>query len=61
MGVRSLEIDTWDGSNNEPLVYHGKTLTSKILFKDVLQTIRDYAFINTSYPLIISLENHCSK
>ncbi|NWU89911.1 PLCZ1 phosphodiesterase, partial [Upupa epops] len=59
-GCRCLEIDCWDGSNNEPVVYHGHTLTSKILFHSVIQVIDKYAFVASDYPLVLSLENHCS-
>ncbi|KAJ6659965.1 hypothetical protein lerEdw1_018162 [Lerista edwardsae] len=58
-GCRCLEIDCWDGPNNEPVVYHGHTLTSKIGFKTVIQVINKYAFLVSDYPLILSLENHC--
>ena len=30
-------VDCWDGEDGEPLIYHGYTLTTKILFKDVIQ------------------------
>ncbi|XP_030643493.1 1-phosphatidylinositol 4,5-bisphosphate phosphodiesterase delta-4 [Chanos chanos] len=59
-GCRCVEVDCWDGSNGEPVVYHGYTLTSKILFKDVISTIASYAFRVSSYPVILSIENHCS-
>lgn len=39
-----MEVDCWDGSDGEPIVYHGHTLTSKILFKDVIATVKEYAF-----------------
>ena len=40
-----LTVDCWDGDNEEPIIYHGHTRTSKILFKDVIQAIKDYAFV----------------
>uniref|UniRef100_A0A672MZJ3 Phosphoinositide phospholipase C n=1 Tax=Sinocyclocheilus grahami TaxID=75366 RepID=A0A672MZJ3_SINGR len=59
-GCRCVEVDCWNGSNGEPVVYHGHTLTSKILLKDVIATIANYAFKASEYPLIVSIENHCS-
>ncbi|KAM4901320.1 1-phosphatidylinositol 4,5-bisphosphate phosphodiesterase zeta-1 [Sylvia borin] len=59
-GCRCLEIDCWDGHNNEPVVYHGHTLTSKIPFRSVICVIDKYAFMSSAYPLVLSLENHCS-
>lgn len=90
-----MELDCWDGSDNEPVIYHGYTLTSKILFKDVIKAISEHAFKvclasvgiqhvftqhpatrifiyvfvlgglpafpqTSQYPVILSLENHCS-
>uniref|UniRef100_A0A8C6SVA8 Phosphoinositide phospholipase C n=1 Tax=Neogobius melanostomus TaxID=47308 RepID=A0A8C6SVA8_9GOBI len=57
---RCVELDCWDGPNGEPVIYHGYTLTSKILFKDVMKAIKEYAFKTSEYPVILSLENHCT-
>ncbi|XP_053716684.1 1-phosphatidylinositol 4,5-bisphosphate phosphodiesterase delta-1a isoform X1 [Synchiropus splendidus] len=57
---RCVELDCWDGANGEPIIYHGYTLTSKILFRDTIKAIKDFAFKTSDYPVILSLENHCS-
>ena len=57
---RCVELDCWDGPGDQPLVYHGHTLTSRILFRDAIKAIHEYAFKASPYPVILSLENHCS-
>jgi phosphatidylinositol phospholipase C delta len=59
-GCRCLEIDCWDGDDGRPVVTHGHTGTTSCLFADVVAAIRKYAFIASPYPVILSLEVHCS-
>ena len=32
-GCRSVEVDVWDGGDGEPVVKHGYTVTTEILFQ----------------------------
>eukprot|EP00917_Polyrhabdina_sp_WS-2016_P032422 GHVP01069147.1.p1 GENE.GHVP01069147.1~~GHVP01069147.1.p1 ORF type:complete len:785 (+),score=120.86 GHVP01069147.1:1362-3716(+) len=57
---RCVELDLWDGPKGIPIIYHGKTFTSKLPLQDVLQACYDYAFQNSVYPVILSFEIHCS-
>lgn len=57
---RCVEIDCWDGPDGRPIVMHGRTMTSSVLFADCVSVIGKYAFESSPYPLILSLEVHCN-
>ncbi|KAI0786941.1 PLC-like phosphodiesterase [Abortiporus biennis] len=55
---RSVELDIYDG-DKEPMIYHGRTFTSKVSLRAACQAISKYAFVTSPYPVIISAEIHC--
>lgn len=57
---RCVEIDCWDGPDGRPIVVHGRTMTSSVWFSDCISVIGKYAFVESPYPLILSLEVHCN-
>ena len=60
-GYRLVELDCYNGNNDDIIVTHGYTLVGKIHVKDILTELRKSAFINSPYPVILSIENHLDK
>jgi phosphatidylinositol phospholipase C, delta len=54
-----VAVDIYDG-DKEPVIFHGKTFTTKVALREVCQAIAKYAFVASPYPIIISAEIHCS-
>lgn len=55
-----FSVDVWDGDDGLPVVTHGLTLTSKISVREVLEAIAQYAFLASPYPVLLSMEVHCT-
>ena len=54
-----IKVDIYDG-DKEPIIFHGKTFTTKVPLWQVCQPIAHYAFVTSPYPVIISAKVHCS-
>ncbi len=61
-GCRCIELDVVDSEKktDEPEIKHRNTPVRSVPFIHVILAIRECAFKVSSYPLILSLENHCS-
>nr|CAD7440841.1 unnamed protein product [Timema bartmani] len=52
-----MAMDVLDGPE-EPLVYHNNTLTSKIYFRDCIETIKEFAFVYSQPALCLFNTEH---
>ena len=60
-GARLVEMDVYDGPDNQPYITHKNTLTSKIYFEDALNICRNFAFELTEYVYSYFLAQHQLK
>lgn len=56
-GYRLVELDCYDGED-DIIITHGYTMVSNILLSQILAEMRKYAFVNSPYPVLLSIENH---
>ncbi|CAF1230912.1 unnamed protein product [Adineta ricciae] len=59
-GCRVLEIDCYDGDDGQPIVTHGHTFVRSCSFESIIRLIQPNLFKTSPYPVILSIENHCS-
>ena len=60
-GYRLVELDCYNGTGDDIIITHGYTLVSKLLLDDILQELKIHAFVNSSMPVILSIENHLDE
>eukprot|EP01054_Gregarina_sp_Poly1_P000879 Gregarina_sp_Poly_1__878@NODE_120_length_13597_cov_92_383592_g107_i0_p2_GENE_NODE_120_length_13597_cov_92_383592_g107_i0NODE_120_length_13597_cov_92_383592_g107_i0_p2_ORF_typecomplete_len513_score57_94PIPLCX/PF00388_19/7_9e25Mcp5_PH/PF12814_7/1_9e05EFhand_7/PF13499_6/0_0066EFhand_7/PF13499_6/82EFhand_10/PF14788_6/0_00042EFhand_10/PF14788_6/1_3e04EFhand_like/PF09279_11/6_1e03EFhand_like/PF09279_11/0_0013EFhand_4/PF12763_7/0_28EFhand_4/PF12763_7/2_1e03EFhand_4/PF12763_7/9_7e02_NODE_120_length_1359 len=58
-GIRCLEFELWDGSDGFPVVYTSNSQEEHLSFGVVLQTIKEYAFVTSEYPIVLALSLQC--
>ena len=60
-GYRLVELDCYNGEGEDIIITHGYTLVSKLHLEDILHELRQNAFVKSSMPVILSIENHLDK
>ena len=60
-GYRLVELDCYNGEGDDIIITHGYTMVSDIHLNDILQALRDNAFIHSQYPVLLSIENHLDE
>jgi phosphatidylinositol phospholipase C delta len=51
-------VDIYDG-DTEPMIFHGRTYTSKVSLREVRLAIGKYGFIASPHPIVTSAEIYC--
>ena len=60
-GYRLVELDCYNGEGDNITITHGYTLVSKLNLVDILKELKASAFVNSSLPVILSIENHLDE
>ena len=60
-GYRLVELDCYNGDGDNIIITHGYTLVSKLNLVDILEELKASAFVNSSLPVILSIENHLDE
>ena len=57
-GYRLVELDCYNGEDDDIIITHGFTLVTKLKLEDILIELRENGFKNSPCPIILSIENH---
>ena len=60
-GYRLVELDCYNGPGDDIVITHGYTFVTKLNLVDILHELKNSAFINSSMPVILSIENHLDE
>ncbi|XP_057452646.1 phosphoinositide phospholipase C 6-like [Lotus japonicus] len=61
-GVRVIELDLWTSSSQDGIkVVGGRTLTTPVSLTKCLESIKEYAFVKSDFPVILTLEDHLTS
>uniref|UniRef100_A0A3Q0KTJ3 Phosphoinositide phospholipase C n=1 Tax=Schistosoma mansoni TaxID=6183 RepID=A0A3Q0KTJ3_SCHMA len=60
-GCRYIELEVYDGHDGHPVVRRANSRPPGIPIQAVLNTIHDFAFIRSEYPVIVSIECYATQ
>ncbi|KAK4471507.1 hypothetical protein MN116_004929 [Schistosoma mekongi] len=60
-GCRYIELEIYDGHDGHPVVRRANSRPPGIPIQAVLNTIHDFAFIRSEYPVIVSIDCYASQ